>query len=237
MASPQTENGFFRLANEIAEQLSKVNLSSYESRFLWALIRKTYGFNKKEDRIANSQFVEMTQINKFHISRTKKKLLNKNMIYVRNGKIGLQKNYDEWVQLPKQVTSKKLPKQVKPVTQTGNKKLPKQVDTKDNKNNITKDNKLSTDNLGGEVNELIAEFEEVNPSFEKFFKNKTQRAAIERLLRKFDKEKIRSTIRYLPRSNTEKYAPTITTPIQLEDKLAQLIAFYQKQKSSKGLVI
>ena len=42
-ASPQCENGYTRLANEIIEALMKSNLSAYQSRILWAVWRETYG--------------------------------------------------------------------------------------------------------------------------------------------------------------------------------------------------
>jgi len=145
MANPQKENGFIPIANEIAEALSRINLSAYESRILWIIFRKTYGWGKKDDRIALSQFKTETNIPIPHICRTLKKLVNKRIItqigkgyYVR---YSFQKNYERWKLLPKQVT---LPKQVIRITQTGNKLLPKQVIatiTKDIKDTNTKDSK------------------------------------------------------------------------------------------------
>jgi len=129
----QLENGHTRIANDMEELLAKLKISNYESRFLWALFRKTYGFQKKEDRIALSQFSKMTNISSQHIARTKKKLLDKNIIFQHNGKIGIQTELSKWV-LPNEV----LPKQVRGTTQTGSKTLPKQVDTKEKKETIQK---------------------------------------------------------------------------------------------------
>jgi len=139
MANPQCEDGYVRIANEIIDALIKINLSSYEWRILLAIIRKTYGWNKKKDRISLSQFAKITGIRKSHISRTLSKLVEKNIV-TRTGNVthsgnqrnitySFQKNYEEWKALPKQVT---LPKQVKRVTYLGKKRLPKQVTTKDN---------------------------------------------------------------------------------------------------------
>ena len=146
MANPQAENGHVDIANEIIEALAKTYLSSYESQVLWAIFRKTYGWHKKEDWITGSQLSELTGIAKGHISRTLKKLINRNMINRNGKKLSFQKDYDKWLKLPKQVTIKKLPKwdrklpkQVTKVTQTGNKKLPKQVNTKETKRNYTKE--------------------------------------------------------------------------------------------------
>ena len=119
MANPQAENGHVDIANEIVEILAKTYLSSYESKVLWAIFRKTYGWHKKKDWITNTQIAKMTGIAESHVSRTLKKLIKKNMI-IRNGKkLGFQKDYDKWIKLPKRVTNKKLPKQ--------DIKLPKQV--------------------------------------------------------------------------------------------------------------
>ena len=140
---PQLEQGFVRNANGIAKQLAKTYMSSYESQILWCLFVKTYGFNKKEDWISNSQFVEATGIYKSHISRTIKKLIQRKIVTQTGNKIAFQKDSRLWCELPKQVT----------VTQTGNavthlgqkvtqmgQKLPKQADTIDNiQKTLTKD--------------------------------------------------------------------------------------------------
>jgi len=146
--NPQIEDGYVKLANELAEAFAKINLSSYEWRVLWIILRKTYGWNKKEDWIPLTQFQELSQLRKQHIIRALNKLISKNIITrIGNGsgkKYGLNKIYSEWKSLPKQVI---LPKQVmgitqigNNITQIGNKSLPKQGPSKDTtKDNISKD--------------------------------------------------------------------------------------------------
>jgi len=136
MQKAQLENGYTKIANQIIEKLCTINLSSYETRVLMCIIRKTYGFNKKEDWIANSQIVKYTQIRKAHISRAIKKLKNRRIVTQTGKKIKVNTKTSSW--LPNGVTIKKLPKQVTqlpnevtPVTQTGNKKLPNEGDTKE----------------------------------------------------------------------------------------------------------
>jgi len=145
--SPQKENGFTPIANEIMEELGKINLSPYESRILWIIFRKTYGWKKKVDRISLSQFAESTNISIPHICRSLKKMVAKNIItQIGNGyyvTYSFQKNYKQWKPLPKQVIPPKLlPKQAIATAQTGNSLLPKQADTKETitKETITKDN-------------------------------------------------------------------------------------------------
>ena len=149
MASPQKEDGHVDIANEIIEALAKIHLSSYESQILWAIFRKTYGWHKKEDWITNSQIAEMTDIAEAHISRTIKILLQKNMVKKNGKKLGIQKDYDQWVKLPIGVTShdkkklpigdKKLPIGVNEITPRGKKKLPHGVYTKETKETTTKE--------------------------------------------------------------------------------------------------
>lgn len=142
MAGPQIEDGYTKIANELLEAIINVNLSNYEFRVFMAIIRKTYGFNKKTDRISLSQLSDITGIKIPHICRALNKLLERNMI-LKNGKTkGINKDYHEW-KLPIQAVPKqvKLPKQAVPnevmkVTYTGNKKLPEQADTKEKKETI-----------------------------------------------------------------------------------------------------
>jgi len=134
MASPQCENGYTKIANELLEAYLKVSrlLSPYENAVWLAVVRKTFGYRKKEDSISLSQLEAVTNIRLCHLSRTKKKLSAKNMIVNCKGRISIQKDYEKW-KLPKQVTSgRKLLKihKIKNVTQLGN--LPKQVNTKEN---------------------------------------------------------------------------------------------------------
>lgn len=91
--------------------------------------------------------------------------------------------------------------------------------------------------LGKETNEIISLFKAVNPSFEQLFARSPQRQATARLLAKFGAEKLTEIINFLPRCNSKKYAPTITTPLQLENKMGELAAFAAKERSAqKGII-
>jgi phage replication O-like protein O len=113
------EDGYLKIANGIAEALMRTNLSAYQSRILWALWRKTYGFNKKADKVSNSQFVELTGLRKQHVSRTIKELKARKIVTNSGYKIAFNKYYQQWRELPIQVTPKKLPIQVTTVTNSG----------------------------------------------------------------------------------------------------------------------
>lgn len=83
---------------------------------------------------------------------------------------------------------------------------------------------------GAAINLLIDKFKDVNPVYQKFFANKTQRAALERMLARNGPERLAKIIELLPKTNKILYAPTITTPLQLEDKMASLVAFLAREK-------
>jgi hypothetical protein len=50
-------------------------------------------------------------------------------------------------------------------------------------------------------------------------------------------EKLQKIISFLPQSNTTQYMPVITTPVQLEDKFAQLATAWQKLKNNNNTKI
>lgn len=80
------------------------------------------------------------------------------------------------------------------------------------------------------INRLISLFDKVNPSYKTLYSNKTQRGALDRMLKEHGSEKLKWAISSLKQVNTMQYAPVITSPLELEKKLGQLIAFLQKKK-------
>ncbi len=108
MAKPQLENGHTQIANEILEHLMKMHLAPNQWQVLLCVIRKTYGFHKKVDYIANSQIVEATCLCKAVVSRTLRSLSDMGIIN-RNGKnIGFQKDWEGWQKLAELSTNNSL---------------------------------------------------------------------------------------------------------------------------------
>lgn len=64
----ELENGYLRLANQIQDALCIVELSGREFRVLNAIVRLTYGWSKKSDRIANSLIADKTTLKVKHVS-------------------------------------------------------------------------------------------------------------------------------------------------------------------------
>ncbi len=111
MASPQLENGYFKIANEIAEKLCSHRLPGQENQIIWAILRKTYGFNKKEDEISYGQLSKITKINRPKVIKLVKSLVSKKILgSIQNGTrqpstIWFNKDYDRWAPSPQKDTS------------------------------------------------------------------------------------------------------------------------------------
>lgn len=96
MASPQTENGYIKIASEISFALSRAKITEREYRFLWVLWYKTYGWGKKKEKIANNYFSKITGLDRRHILKIKNQLISKNVISVDDEGIGFNKNWEKW---------------------------------------------------------------------------------------------------------------------------------------------
>jgi phage replication O-like protein O len=108
MANPQPDN-FTRISNELLEQLAKFRICGEAMQILLVIIRKTYGFNKKKDKISFSQFSKQTNIKRSNCFRAIKKLEKMNLITVKrnaNSSIySIQKDYDLWKIMPKEAVA------------------------------------------------------------------------------------------------------------------------------------
>jgi len=126
MSSPQLENGFTQIANELMEEMAKYRIPGEQMQCLLFLLRKTYGYHKLCDRISNTQFVVGTGINKRNVKRAVDGLIEKNIVVKKDNEYiptyQFNKNYRSWKVLSKKTTScQKRPNQ-----------LSKKTDTKDN---------------------------------------------------------------------------------------------------------
>lgn len=80
MASPQLENGYTRIANELLEATARFPFTGSQLRLILFLWRKTYGFHKKIDRISISQWQLGTGLNERTIRREIKRLQKMNVL-------------------------------------------------------------------------------------------------------------------------------------------------------------
>ena len=131
--------------------------------------RKTYGWQKKEDWVSNSQIEEETGIALPNITRTIKSLTIKKIL-VRNGKkVGVNKRYNEWV-----VEWRRLSHEISKVISPDNQKLSHEIPTKErkklSKEISDKSQKDMSWNKQSEDEELVVDLETgevINPVQEK----------------------------------------------------------------------
>ena len=94
------DKGYLRLANQIQDALCIVELSGREFRVLNAIVRLTYGWSKKSDRIANSLIADKTTLKVKHVSEAVLNLAYRNIIILRRiGQtryIGINTSLDKW---------------------------------------------------------------------------------------------------------------------------------------------
>lgn len=234
--SPQKENGYTAIANELFEAFYRCKLTEYERCIVMCIWRKTYGWSKKEDWVSNTQLQEETGIALPNITRTLN-LLKEKRIIIKNGKrVGVNKVYSEW-----KVEWRKLSHQITKVISPDNQKLSHQIPTKEKKETITKttsketlQDKSSMENL---IPEVIKLFEPVDPKNKTYYSNKTQRAACDFLLKEYGLAEIEKRTIALPKTNGIPFFPNITTPCQLRDKWVQLdnqIKRHQAENSAKS---
>lgn len=99
-ASPQVEDGYTRISNELLGALVLADLSKQQWEVLMAIIRKTYGFNKTEDDIALSQLSMMTDGDRGNHSRVINSLVERRILNRAKGRhsftLGLNKDYSQW---------------------------------------------------------------------------------------------------------------------------------------------
>lgn len=97
MASPQKEQGFTAIANELIERLSLAPISGSEFRVLCVVLRKTYGYKKKDDWISYTQFERSTALKRANVWRSIKSLVAKRLLLTSKKGYRFNKNWEEWV--------------------------------------------------------------------------------------------------------------------------------------------
>jgi len=135
MANPQKENGYTAIANEILEKIIASGLNGTEIFIILYILRKTYGYQKKEDIISLSQFMKVIPVTKPSICKALKILqLVKIIKLVKKTKLGnsylFNKNYNEWQLVKKtKLVKKQVIKLVKKTYHTKEKEYTKETYT------------------------------------------------------------------------------------------------------------
>jgi len=235
MTSPQKENGYTAIANEIMEELAKRTIRSEVRSIVDVVIRKTYGFNKKEDTISITQFEKATGMKRANICRATKRAVVARLLLKNESNYKFNKNYNDWlvaVRLPAKDTSGSSRTDNLGSSRTDNQVVAVQQPTKDTitKDTITKDI-ATAENTAGIQKIFDIFYKTINPTIN--FGNKTNRNATLDLIKQFGLEAIIKITKYACKVQSQQFAPVITTPYQLKEKMAQLKIFADREKSKK----
>ncbi|WP_213758437.1 replication protein [Citrobacter freundii] len=92
----ELDDGYTRIANELLESIASADLTARQLKLMLAYIRKTYGFNKKSDRIADEQIAQITGLSRQNVNKAKKELLSMNCLFLDGSKIGVNKEVSAW---------------------------------------------------------------------------------------------------------------------------------------------
>ena len=104
VASPQTENGFTRIANELMEVIPLYKFNGTQFRILFVVLRYTYGFQRKSHELSLTFIADSTGMHKQQIKR-ELDILIKNKVLIEEEPpsfnkpriIQFNKNYKEWL--------------------------------------------------------------------------------------------------------------------------------------------
>ena len=191
---------FTKIPNKILIEMARSLAFCERTRIFCAILRKTAGWNKKEDWIALSQFEDLTGMAKPNVCRTLKKMLNEKIIIKMDNKYRINDITSRWKAL-----SKRTPfiKSDKGNYQNGKSALSKQIPTKDTltKNSFLQNTRGKTQkNFESDIKGRMTE-----QDFEKFWRAYPRKVDKRRCLKHFIK---------LPR----KLMPEILLAVRLHDQ-------------------
>lgn len=90
------DDGYLRLSNTLVDALCRTKLSDRESRVMFAVIRRTYGYGKATDWVCLEQLSDMTGIASSNICHAIKSLTARDIIIKDGRKVGVNPVVSAW---------------------------------------------------------------------------------------------------------------------------------------------
>jgi len=108
-ASPQLEDGYTRIANELFEAVLGYGFTQRQILVLLTVLRKTYGYGKKEDDMSAAQIGQICNTGRNHVTEVIGQLVALNVLTRAPGifglTLGINKNHKSWAKVvPKKDT-------------------------------------------------------------------------------------------------------------------------------------
>jgi len=97
MASPQKENGYTAISNELLEAVYRFGFTAGELRVLLLVIRYTYGFNRKSANLSASFIAKGTSMSLRYVKKSVKSLVSHRTLARERSSTKITKNYEDWV--------------------------------------------------------------------------------------------------------------------------------------------
>lgn len=104
MSNPQIENGYTRISNELLEAILRAKFQYQELKILFAIMRMTYGWQKKEAQISYGALSRALCYARQNILISCKSLERDRVIKIARGEgrfntnvVSINKNYSEWL--------------------------------------------------------------------------------------------------------------------------------------------
>lgn len=104
--------------------------------------------------------------------------------------------------------------------------------TKITQKNTTDIKNQATGVRGEDVSAIIFLFKDVNPVYEEWYGNRTQRAAVSWMIEKFGFAQLEGMVKMLPAINAKPYVSKSTTPYELKKNLGKLKAHFDQENSN-----
>ncbi len=252
----QLENGYTKVANQLLEKLAKVQMGGHAWRVLMAIVRKTYGHNKKIDWIALSQISKITNLPKNRVSEALQQLRKTGIVTQnRNGNkqmLAINKDFsipDHSLRKTGTVPEKRI--STVPVDRTTKETITKEINTGSEnlihpKGKRTMAWKKNYEEASVQLDEDYQEAVEAKqprhePDYFAIYRlfgptipprwvvNKTEIEAARRLLKKPGVEEVAKALKFHKEHKDDKYCPVITSPNTLEAKWSNLFAYQRRQ--------
>ncbi|ENL8513188.1 replication protein [Providencia rettgeri] len=125
------EDGYTRIANDLLEAAMSSDLTARQLKVFLAIVRKTYGFSKKLDRITNTQIASMTGIHHTHVCKAKNEMIAMNIVISSGNQIGINKAFNEWKFDISQVSETLAKSANERLAKVANEDKPSQLNTKE----------------------------------------------------------------------------------------------------------
>lgn len=90
------DDGYTRLANMLLKEYAGADLTKRQFKVLLAVISLTYGWNKKMDRISDSQIAAIARLPVKRCNEAKLQLVEMNILLQQGRQFGPNKNVSEW---------------------------------------------------------------------------------------------------------------------------------------------